>query len=185
MSRPMRTILEAGAEVSYDSEVEAEFETTQTIPYDQNFLRTQVNLNTPLEPELNVDKLMLQFDYEENDCLCSLTRSFTHYVNLAESDAIWIDFRRWINSRFWQLKEICFETTQKNSMKNYLALWGLFWSCLNQNFLMHQKLILPWLPMNKRFRRKLLLLLNNKSFLSLRLKLLLKPRSLLNLIPCL
>lgn len=64
-----------------------------------NFLKTQVNLNTFFEPKPNVNELVLQFEYEENDHLCSITQACTNCVNPDESGVIWTDFKRWANSR--------------------------------------------------------------------------------------
>lgn len=72
-----------------------------------------MNLNTLRESKPSVNELVLQFESEANDRLHSLTQACTNYVNPAESDAIWTDFIRWVNSHSWKLREFCFESAKK------------------------------------------------------------------------
>ncbi|CAI8602214.1 unnamed protein product [Vicia faba] len=53
-----------------------------------------------MKPKPSIDEVLLQFESEVNDHLRTLTQLCINYVNPVESDAIQIDFRRWVNSHF-------------------------------------------------------------------------------------
>lgn len=93
---------------SSDKNVSFSPDSKDEIALNPNFLKTQLTLNT--SPTPSIDELVLQFEAEENDCLCSLTQACINHVNHAESDTIWNEFRRWVKSRFGYLREICFGT---------------------------------------------------------------------------
>lgn len=42
-----------------------------------------------------------------------MTQDCTNCVNPAKSDVIWADFRRWTNSRSWELTKLCYKAAHK------------------------------------------------------------------------
>ena len=73
------------------------------------------------EPEIDpeeVDDLVRQFESEAKERLHSLTQDCANYVNPTERDAVWDEFRRWINSCSQELRELYYKDAQKRFHNN-------------------------------------------------------------------
>lgn len=66
----------------------------------------------PITYPKEIDGLVQKFESEANEHLHSMTQERTNCVNPMESDIVWDDFRRWRNSRSWDIKELCYTYAQ-------------------------------------------------------------------------
>lgn len=67
----------------------------------------------PITGPKEIDDLVLHFESKANEHLHYVVHDCTNYVNPAQSDVVWADFRRWMNSHSWELKGLYYTASQR------------------------------------------------------------------------